>query len=156
MNNEETGYMTTKTYENDLESTIVNMLKELGPISVDDVATLTSSTKAATQKVFDTLRSGTDCIAVSSVRDGDVVLKEYSWKEPMAKEPTKPKILTPKTNQLVDRAYYLMLALRNVNVDLLMDNFDITDKVAEQVLLNMATKYKNHIITEVTCRPKQA
>lgn len=167
---EETTTMRKPTLKED----VLGALIELGPITSNDIATLLDVSLYSVSSLLSALRREGYNITTSKNGDGtrsqlyniDTVKKEETPvpKVPLTITKTKPIILTPPTaptvkstdqvsNALVDRAYYLMLALCRLNIDDIMDTFSLDESVAQQVLLKVMVKYDNKLHADITLRP---
>lgn len=171
-NTKKENIMETKTCKHTLKVEVLTAIKEMGPISIADIAMVTLlSTDSVRSTISMLVRQGW-AVASKSAGKGTRGTKLYYWdntpKKPAAVVKPKTKAepapeptpeVKPKTTSrrevldIVNRAYYLMLAFRKLDVDMLMDHFELDEATAEEVLISMLTKYKNNVRADITARP---
>lgn len=163
--------MITKTTKKAIKANVLETIKELGPVSISDIATMAMISLSSARYTVKVLQKAGHQIRVERAKNGtrenhyvyggDVSKSVDDIAVTKPKEPAKPAKTTntqKKENKpmsdLVNRAYYLALALRRISIDDLVVNLDVSEDEAFELMVKVAKKYKDDISANISIQCK--
>lgn len=167
-NSIEDKIMKTKTYKNTLKTELLEVFKDFGPATTAEMATLTNRSSDAIRATISVLRNEGHNISSRSTESGTRAQTYYIDHSAPLPTPTKaPEVGIPKsepsvspmpapvcnnkaTKDLINRAFYLMKALRKIDIDTLMDHLNLDETTATKVILALATEDRAGMKLDIT------
>lgn len=157
----------TKSAKTTKIEAVLETLTVMGPISVADISELTSTAPNTVHAAILSLRkSGHNIVGNSTSAKGKALQYSIVGEEPAVKpkitptRPLKPQPTATKEkvpvfqNELVNRAYHLVLALRRCTIEDFCDHLDVNEDVAERLMVTVSKQFKSEIKMNISLQCK--